>query len=61
MDDNIVVFATTNERFLNYNSILPHEQRNIDHIWQALLFQLDYYPFNVPIHGFSLQLSIGNR
>jgi len=21
--------------------------------------QLDYYPFNVPIHGFSLQLSMG--
>jgi len=52
MDDNIIVFAT----IIVYST---HEQKNIDHIWQILLFQLDYYPFNLPIHGSYLQLSKG--
>jgi len=47
MDDNVVVFATA----IVY---IPHVQRNIDHTWQTLLFQLDYYAFNVPIHGSSM-------
>jgi hypothetical protein len=57
--NNIIVFTTTNKMFFNCNNIFSHEQRNIDHIWQTFLFQLKYYHFDVPIHGSSLQLSMG--
>jgi hypothetical protein len=62
MDDNAIVFATIMKVFATIIVYSTHEQKNIEHTWQTLLFQLNYYPFNVPhpwvffaiIHGFSM-------
>jgi hypothetical protein len=54
MDDNVVVFATTNERFFNYNNIFYH--MNKKHGPHMANFAIS---IGLLSHGSSFQLSMG--